>query len=78
MRQDEQIDDEFYSYLTLVAVFILGEHAAMTDDVMHDVMETWQSARRRISNPQKMRVYLIQTIVNRSRAVNRHIRVRGC
>lgn len=77
MRLDEQIDDEFHSYLTIVAVFTLGKHFAMADDVVSDVTGAIRAAQHGDTDPEIMRVYFIQSVESRSRVVKRGITFRG-
>jgi hypothetical protein len=44
---------------------MLGEHAAMADDVVCDSITAMQMARRQLIDPQKMRAYLVQAVMPR-------------
>jgi DNA-directed RNA polymerase specialized sigma24 family protein len=75
MSQDDALtDDEFLDFLVLIATIMLGEHAAMADDVVCDSIDAMQMARRRLIDPEKMRTYLIQAVTNKSRSMVRRLR----
>ena len=76
MSQDDALTDgEFLNFLFLIATIMLGEHAAMADDVVYDSITAMQMAPRQLIDPQKMRAHLVQAVTNKSRSVVRHFRV---
>jgi DNA-directed RNA polymerase specialized sigma24 family protein len=62
----------YYGTLVRLAALLLDGDSAAAEEVTRDSLAALQQAWSRLGDPEKARVYLHQSVVNRARSVHRH------